>query len=57
MSLENHLTLNKYRIKSFDEALTEIAFILEARTCGKLKEPAINHPCASYDGGQPIDID
>ena len=55
--IENHPALNKYRIKTFDEALTEIAFILESRTGGKLKEPAINHPCASYDGGQPIDID
>ena len=27
--LENHLTLNKHRIRTFKEAMTEIGFILE----------------------------
>ena len=42
--IENHLTLNKYRLKTYEDALKEIAFILEARTGGRLKEPSINRP-------------
>ncbi len=37
--------------------MIEIAFILEARTGDKLKEPSINRPGASSSGAQPMDVD
>ena len=56
--IENHLTLNKYRIKGFEDALKEISFILDARTGSKLREPTIKGPGASASAGpQPMDID
>ena len=56
--IENHLTLNKYRLKSFDEAMKEVAFILEARTGSRLKEPSVRSPGASHgSGAQPMDVD
>ena len=56
--IENHLTLNKYRLKNFDEALKEVAYILEARTGSRLKEPSVRSPGASHgSGAQPMDVD
>ena len=40
-SIEDHLTLNKHRLKSFRVSSNVISFTLEARTGSKLGEPII----------------
>ena len=54
--LENHLTLNRYRLKSFDDALAEVVHIIEARTGARIKEPSIKHHNTG-GGAQPMEVD
>ena len=39
--LENHLVLNKHRLRTFEDVYAEVTSILEARTGVKIKEPSI----------------
>jgi hypothetical protein len=54
--LENHLVLNRYRLKGFEDAWLEVEKILEARTGSRLKEVSIQR---SAGGGfdDPMQVD
>jgi len=55
--LENHLILNKHRIKEFREMLDEVKSILEAKTGAKLKPPDIRPHSHSHSHGRGHDPD
>jgi len=54
--LENHLVLNKYRLRSFEDAYREVVTILEARTGVRLKQPSIKYSGAARDP-DAMDVD
>ena len=54
--LENHVILNRHRLKTFEQTLAEITSIVEAKTGSKIKQPSIKASEQDDRGNDPMDV-